>query len=629
MTAAAAEIDRRRGWIGRILGPVLLVWFPGRNDAGNLLKLSLVSLLFTGFFLFVGDPQYPGGAQHFTGWADAIANGGTLALDVTQRTVGYPLLIWLTGYPYTGSLIPLILVQALFSFLFPLLVYLMVAPASRVAAFVTAMVLILSLSPYVLMKFVHHDQLHIFLLLLTAAGAVSYCRTGRPLHLYLTTAAAIACTFARPISLLVLPIVLVAAVYFDWVLGRFRFRGFLRKSMHFAIAIAVFAGAIAANNAYRRAVFGLAPGETEPSYTAAQLFYGPYVNSVEFGIRISPDLGPNTAALYDHLRERLGPVPAENPIVRAFVDGAPAGDFVENQIEGQDLDQLIDSLFAEPNAAYFQLLTGGFEQDQELSSILMGSIFEIAWNHPLFIARYAGRSLWHLLFDPGWGHSMWNTLPLHRQASPFIIDTGQVTSASGRVTETAYRELAYDATAEGLAGLEPLLAAAARYFSVSYRLLPPLSAALMLFGLAASLLGSLALGFRRGRRFVRGMAPNLERCLAPSIVLTMLVLYHGAIIALTVEPFHRYELIVLPLQVTAAGVGAFIALDMIRAAVRRMAGHAHSPLGWKKQPPGADARARIAVADFAVSGGGAVAVAAPALAAVFALYAAYLTANIY
>src|SRR5829696_914335 len=82
----------------------ILGWFvPSASPQINLIRILIVGILITSFFLFVGNYFVPGGANHFTIWAEALTEGKTLLPHYAQRDVGYPLLLLLSGYTLTGS----------------------------------------------------------------------------------------------------------------------------------------------------------------------------------------------------------------------------------------------------------------------------------------------------------------------------------------------------------------------------------------------------------------------------------------------------------------------------------------------------------------------------------------------
>ena len=84
--------EARPQFVMLILAPFSLFW-PSTTSAADFVKLGLLSLAVTGFFLFAAPYYFPGGAHHFTAYAQAIAEGTTLPPSVAQRDAGFPLLI--------------------------------------------------------------------------------------------------------------------------------------------------------------------------------------------------------------------------------------------------------------------------------------------------------------------------------------------------------------------------------------------------------------------------------------------------------------------------------------------------------------------------------------------------------
>ncbi len=86
------------------------LWICGATDRfSDVLKILFLSTTFTTFVLYTEGFQFVGGAYQFTNWAVAIAHGSPLParVEYAQRDIGYPLLLWLGGYPYSHSLFTL------------------------------------------------------------------------------------------------------------------------------------------------------------------------------------------------------------------------------------------------------------------------------------------------------------------------------------------------------------------------------------------------------------------------------------------------------------------------------------------------------------------------------------------
>lgn len=563
----------REGATAPFDGRKAFLWLPGREESRSLFELAVISLICTSFFLFAGEVSFPGGADHFTYWAEAIAEGKIISLHFTQRAVGYPVLILLTGWPWTDSFIVLFIVQAGFAFAMPLLVFQMLKRTSIIVAYLSSILVMLSLLPYQLMKFIHHDQMHVFLLVLTATFAVLFLQSGRDRFLYLATLSAIACTLTRPISILLLPILLVASFYINYCLGRFAKKPVFNIFLPYILSLAMFVVASIGNEMHRRAIFGLSAGMKEPSYTGAQLFYSPYMNSREFGVEISPELGPNTAKLFEKLRSRLGEDPLQSEVFRSYLSDRPdATEFINTQLLGYSTDEFVDRFFKHPNAVYFHMLTYDYDTDDELSSALLGSALEIAAENPLYVIRYTLRHFLNFLFSPGKGHSMWNTLPIHQQGQAFQLSYHISGNSSTALPARTYQEISYSAASASWF-MAYAIQVADNHYTGWYLAISSWTVVFMLFGFAVSLLASLALMSKTlGTRIVDTM-PRLQFWLPASIIPTLLVLYHGAVVSMTAEPLFRYHEMVLMLQITAAGAGCVIAWELVSGllAMRRAA----------------------------------------------------------
>jgi hypothetical protein len=121
--------------------------------------------------------------------------------DVTsaaRRTLGYPLLMLIAGVPQTGSILGILAIQALMAIAMPLLAYKIIEPWGRRAAFVTAVVLIVSLEPFIYSKAILSDHAFKFLLLLLVYLAVRAYRTPTRGSFFAIGTASIMLVLVRP-----------------------------------------------------------------------------------------------------------------------------------------------------------------------------------------------------------------------------------------------------------------------------------------------------------------------------------------------------------------------------------------------------------------------------------------------
>jgi hypothetical protein len=156
-------------------------------------RIILVSSIFvTTCFLLAGKYELPGGASHFTAWANLIAFGGSTTSDMAQRDVGYPLLLVIGGYPFTQSFVGITLINTAFSVALPLLAYGIVGRGLPAVAFGVAVAVIFSATPYVFLKMIHHDQAYLFFTTLTLYCGVTFLRRKSFIWIYSMTGAALA-----------------------------------------------------------------------------------------------------------------------------------------------------------------------------------------------------------------------------------------------------------------------------------------------------------------------------------------------------------------------------------------------------------------------------------------------------
>ena len=108
--------------------------------------------------------------------------------SLAKRTPGYPAILVLTGYTFTGSLIGLLVLQAATGAAIPVIAGAILRPISRWVAALTSAVMILSLTPYQFINLIHPDQLYVCMMVVIAAFICLWLLSNRPLWLYLSHA---------------------------------------------------------------------------------------------------------------------------------------------------------------------------------------------------------------------------------------------------------------------------------------------------------------------------------------------------------------------------------------------------------------------------------------------------------
>ncbi|CAA7612131.1 hypothetical protein [Magnetospirillum sp. UT-4] len=127
------------------------------------------------------------------------------------RTPGYSLIIALSGFPITGDLYVLILVQSAMAVAMPLIAYRTLLPFGRRAATVAGFGLCATLLPNIFSTTLMTEQPYMFFLLVAAYLATRIITRSNPSYVWMATAALLALTMVRPVGegLLFLPLVLV------------------------------------------------------------------------------------------------------------------------------------------------------------------------------------------------------------------------------------------------------------------------------------------------------------------------------------------------------------------------------------------------------------------------------------
>lgn len=402
----------------------LLTWplRPGPSFQSGALKLAAWSLLGTTFFLFVGEITFPGGAFQFIDYAKALTQG-TGDSRLSARDIGYPLLLLASGYQFSQSFIVVILLQACMAWAIPLLVYGVVGPQHRIFAYLAGLATTVSASPYLFMKMIHHDQLYIFLSLLTIYLATIYLRNYQIRYLYFAMLALVSASLTRPAgNLLVLPLLLLL-----WI---FRPAGW----RHYVICGLVASLCIFAYAEHRTHLLGFTMEGNVPSYKGRQIFYNLYVNSADFGIRIDESLGPATGRLFARVRSELkeGGLNGERMNVWYRSHNFPEAAKYYWFTQFTDVNEVfIESLIQHPSHDYFEFFCWVETTDQ----VFLRSAIEIAKKYPLYPLWIMARNTILFFWIPGYAHGRFGLsfqtfnpeglqfLPLHGDISLPQIET--------------------------------------------------------------------------------------------------------------------------------------------------------------------------------------------------------------
>jgi hypothetical protein len=522
----------------------------------DLFRIVLVGLLLLTLYLFSSGYFLPGGASDFTLWAEALAHGTILPPAAAAREVGFPLLLLLSGYTITGSLIGVTLIHAAFALLMPVLVYFTLRPFSPSIGYYSGQIGNLCLGSFLYIKFIHHDQTYIFFMMLMVTMIILFFVRGTYRYLYFFTLASLAASVSRPAGNLLFPLFLVLA----FIAGERP-----RMLRHYVLTALIFASVTAAYQWHRYVVFDGRDQPNTPSYTGQQVFYNLYLNSQEYGIMLGPNIGPNMRRLDEALRVKLSPNPRDSVLIQAMSAAAPRS-FTDAQYFPFTTDELMQRIYMLPNWEYYLLLCEARESDQ----MMLSAAFEIIKKYPIFFLRYSLRNTLIFLFHPGFAHTRFNVYPLTPVGLQFYPELARVDEEHD-IAARALREVKLNILEAEPGWLRNRLIrgrdAVGNWWKQLYQPFVEATAALMLVGWLA-LAGSVACPIERRRRggLVRGIVAlwSSQPALVASLAATsMLLLYNAGVTAAFAEPDYRYHHFVLLLRVLVSGFGAVVILRIL------------------------------------------------------------------
>lgn len=549
LAVSATRVTEHSYWLFWLL-------LPGKNSSADVFKLSAISLVFTAFFLFVSEYTFPGGSYQFTDYARTLFHGVTRP-DLYIRDIGYPLLLLLTGYTLTYSFIGVTLLQAAMAWAIPLLVYGSVARVSRWAAFYAAVATILSLSPFIYMKFMHHDLPYIFFSMLTLYLAIVFLSSGRRGYLYLAIASLIAVSLIRPGgNALAAPLLLVVLV-----LKPSKWRHYLLCALVVAICALAYA-------AHRVSLLGETPQGHVPSYFGHQIFYNLYVNSADYGVRVEPSLGPATAHLFARAREQIKDGSLDS---KALDEWYHAHNFPEPTKErwftgfnGRP-EAFIETLIQEPSHDYFEFFSFAEQDDR----VFLDASLEIVKHYPIYPLRYTRRNLFLLLWSPGVAHGRYGGRSFAEEKIYFLPFTGSfaVEQVKAYVPPPGRDELLAPNSRLArsiIEWLDPTIDQWKRYYRDGNQ---------VVFMLAAvALIGAL---FGQG-------ALRAAACIA-----WLFLLYNATVTAAFAEPNYRYHFFLVPILLVCAGLGVAIIFGCVMWTARMLVRYLPLPgdlVNWLRPP---------------------------------------------
>jgi hypothetical protein len=240
----------------------------GKAGAALLISSALVALWFAvyGGFVFFVD------ATSFFGYANQLFH---FRSGNYYYTLGYPLLIAITGFPVTGAVVPLLATQTAFAALTPWLAFKTFAAFERRAGIVACIVCLVSLTPFFFQNTFFHDGTGLFFGFLSTAFASMFFGVRRPRYIYLSTASATFAYFAQP-----------AVIGFVIAYGG-AFAVFAlyhsRQLKHVAVAFGIFAASIVGFSNFQKWSLRQQGSNSLSSQLGRRLFFNEYLEGTPYG----------------------------------------------------------------------------------------------------------------------------------------------------------------------------------------------------------------------------------------------------------------------------------------------------------------------------------------------------------
>jgi hypothetical protein len=338
-------------------------------------------------------------------------------------------------------------------------------------------------------------------------------------------------------------------------------QGGRRNYKHLALAALIFIGASTAYSKYRASMMGDLGGY------GAQLFYNFYVNSSEFGVKLSSDLGPHTKIIMERVRRCLLPSPSESPHTKIL---AGPQDFMENYFYKYTADELVEKIATQSNRTYYDFILDAMcvaTEPAALDRVLLGASLEIARAHPLYVLRLFLRNSFQLLYDPGWGHSEFDVRPENPDGLVFPLGDSLVlvggTMRDNRLPQPAASEAEFVPLARQSGFIREL------YFVVYnawYRYYHPVTivvGCLAWFTWISTVIGLLqrTIGGPTLARWSRLWLS--DRVIPASVGISVILLANVAITAVAVDPIYGYDFSLQTLKIMLGGIGLAIVLEFV------------------------------------------------------------------
>lgn len=531
---------------------------PSRFSHVNVGKLALIGMIFCTFFLFTAAYVFPGGAIHYPHWAEAIINGTKLPASYAQREVGLPLLYLLSGFTLTHSFIGITLIYAVFAVLMGMLVYWCIEGVSPTVAYYSGLASIVTLSPFTYLKFFYPDEAYIFFNLLSVTLLMRFIYSkGVVRWLYLFTIVAVMASFTRTAGNLMYPVLLLIAYLST--------RG---RVLHYMVCILIFTAAVGLYQWHRYEVFDMRNQPSVPSGKGMQILYSTYLYLGDFGVRLSPNDGPNNKRLFERMREELGSDVRKSTLIRERRGDSPEW-FMEKYIYAYTPEQLIEKIATEPNEEYYWNVIMGVDTNDQF---FLNVAKEIMRAHPWYVVQYSMRNFWHALFDPGYATTRYNAEGYIHVGNQFVPgEYGYTTHSADPVASFGLRadkEMAYNPINDMPKFIQDIFYKMKLAYMIHYDRYVSITSILMILAWFGAVLGLFAKTSTHAF-FQKAKQVGVDNLVVPVVVASALVVYEDLLTSLFCQPVYRYFHLTEPLRFVVIGFGMVFTINLMSKIVAR------------------------------------------------------------
>jgi hypothetical protein len=550
----------------RVVARHAIAWIGPRSKPFDLIRIYALSATILFFFLYFGNILIEGGAADLIKLAESMLGNpsftGRLINGAQGREIGMAPIWLLSGYERTHSVTGVILIQALMGLAIAPLAYLTLHPWFPRAAYYTAMAAALSLAPILLFKYLHHDQPYIFFTMLSLYAFNRFTLTRSAHSLYGMSASIFAAGSMRDAGTglfwLLLPLCALCG-------GR-------KIYVQAVVAALLFIAANAAYSQYRSMLMDtLAAERAGVGGPGIQAFYNIYTNTSEFGVLLSPEMGPRVGRILNSVYQCALPSPSQSNQLAPW-HWRGSAEFNRENIFRYTADQLVEKVATKSNHEYFLLiLTSGCVSDSfsELDRMLLKASIEITLTHPLYVMKLFLRNVFYLLYDPGWLHDRFTTAPISRGGLLFPFGDYATLPQGGTILDTRLSDRALREI--GFIPLErqPRLVTDVHFFVYwawysSYSAVTVGVGCLAWFAWISMIIGLLqrAMGSPRLARWSKLW--QSDSVIPAAAGVSVLLLGNVAVTAMAGDPIYRYDFSILTLKIMLAGVGCAVLIALCR-----------------------------------------------------------------